>query len=129
VTNHTKISALSLPFKEDELKKILMFVLLVFLVVFLSGCATPQNPVCPSSNSPEPIMVQVSENWTYIILNLNGTVEDNVKEIGNAIYQWEKLNPSRKITSLVPIYEPETAWIGIGGVVKGLSIYSEFKSY
>lgn len=74
-------------------------------------------------------MVQVSENWTYIILNLTGTVEENVQEIGNAIYQWEVQNPLKRITSLVPIYEPETAWIGIGGVVKGLSIYSEFKSY
>ena len=108
------------------MKKVSIFVLFLILIVFLSGCAVPQSS-CAADTVPEPIKIQTSDNWSYISLNLEGSVEENVAQIANAVYQWEQANPDRKIVSFIPIYRNSSYGYSYIDRVDGLSIYSEFK--
>jgi hypothetical protein len=67
----------------------------------------------------------VSRNWDYISLDLDGWPGQNKHAIGKAIFNWEKSHPKRRIVSMQLIYQPDDVNIQLG--VVGISIYSETK--
>lgn len=102
------------------MKKIVLALTVLLVMLVLVGCVAKDSS---DANGAE-LKLQVSTNYTYIPLNIDGTVEENTRHIGNAIWQWEQQNPNRKIVSMVPIYRNNSYGSSYKDVVDGISIYS-----
>ena len=98
-------------------------VVLAVLLLLMASCTSVVSNSSPVATKP---VVAVTNNWTYLSLNLSGTVEDNQEAIGKTILQWETANSGRRIVSLQIIYSPFPT---LGQQVLGLSIYSEKSIY
>jgi hypothetical protein len=105
------------------MRKVALVLIFVFAVTLVLTACSPKLPDL-SNPTDDPIVV-VSNNWTYIMLDLYGTPGDFTKEIGNAILQWEQANPNRRIVSLQIIYSLHS--YSFPAEIRGISIYSEIK--
>lgn len=105
------------------MRKVALVLIFVFAVALVLTACYVKYP--DASGVVETPVVAVSDNWTYIMLDLYGTPGDFTKEIGNAILQWEQANPNRRIVSLEIIYKlPSYSY---PSKIEGISIYSEYK--